>query len=865
MAADLELHDRVLSECVVGAGGSVVKHTGDGMIAVFDDPVAAVGAAAAIQRAIGETTWQQADGVQVRAAVHTGVVYQRDGDVFGTAVNRVARLMGVCPPGGVLVSNAAAGLLTDRAPEGFRLERAGRVELAGFTTPEEAWVLVGVGLATVLLAGEVVTEPAEQVGRVLPSIEDELVGRTDELAAVWDALSGHRLVTLVGVGGMGKTRLALEVAHGASTTFSGGAWWIDLSVATSPEAVVPVAMAAVGALEVPGRTPLQAFCDRFTDCAALVVIDNCEHVLSAAGELAAALRTAAPDVRIVSTSREALGLRGEQLLAVGSLPEADGVELFIERACVVRPDLDIDAHRDTITQLSARLDGIPLAIELAAARCRSMTPVEVLQRLDDRFRLLRGGRTGAERHRTLRAAVEWSYSLLDDDERQVFDTLAVFAGGTLIDGIASVTGLDEIDTLDLVDRLVARSMVVATETALGMRYAQLETLRQFAEDRLVDTGRIDDVRDRHLDWVREMGAWFGQSKFTPAGTAAFRRFCSEVDNLRVAVAHAVGSDRHPLAHEIVDAVVEYAHWRALWEAADWVQPLRLDNGWTDAAALCATFKAAVEQQRGNLRDDEFPFGGVPEHFVLALGRVATWQCLALLFSGADPQQAGDILDRVTLSTDLERFQCEGIQLYVGLFRSLRGELSESEARHLLERARGLVSFAEPTRDELFQARAYMLAALGAVPFAPAEATELAHTAIERANRLGAVLISDVARVAASMARHVSDDPGARVAATRQLRAEVAAALAEQRLVIACSLATGSMELFAPADPAVAAAVVAAYEFHIGHSRWTELGASGVPLEQYRADAVSRASSVTLHQAVEQVLALLDRLIAEAEA
>ena len=173
-----------------------------------------------------------------------------------------------------------------------------------------------------------------------------------------------------------------------------------------------------------------------------------------------------------------------------------------------------------------------------------------------------------------------------------------------------------------------------------------------------------------------------------------------------------------------------------------------------------------------------------------------------------------------------------------------------------------MSFAEPTRDELFQARAYMLAALGAVPFAPAEATVLADTAIELANRLGAVLISDVARVAASMARKVSDDPDARFAATRQLRAEVAAALAEQRLVIACSLATGSMGLFAPADPAVAAAMVAAYEFHIGHSRWAELGASGVPLEQYRADAVSRAPSVSLHQAVEQVLALLDRLIAE---
>jgi predicted ATPase len=153
-------------------------------------------------------------------------------------------------------------------------------------------------------------------------------------------------------------------------------------------------------MESPGRSPLQAFCDRFTDTAALVVIDNCEHVLAAACELVDALRSAAPEVRIVCTSREALGLRGEQLQAVGSLPEDDGVGLFVERACGVRPDLDAEAHRDTIKQLCARLDGIPLAIELAAARCRSMTPAEVLARLDDRFKLLRGGRSGAERHRT---------------------------------------------------------------------------------------------------------------------------------------------------------------------------------------------------------------------------------------------------------------------------------------------------------------------------------------------------------------------------------------------------------------------------------------------------------------------------------
>jgi class 3 adenylate cyclase len=393
MAADLELHDRLIREVVEGAGGSVFKHTGDGMVAVFDDPVAAVSAAAGVQQVIGAAQWQQPDGLRVRAAVHTGVVYPRDGDLFGTAVNKVARLLGVCPPGAVLVTNVVAGLLADRGPEGLGLRAVGEVALAGFTTPELVHAISGVGVGPVGSLAAGIGQPRR--GGELPPVDDELVGRVDELAAIWEALGRARLVTLVGVGGMGKTRLALEVAAGGVDAFPGGVWWIDLAAATTAESVLPVAMTAVSAREVPGRTVLESFCDRFATSNALIVIDNCEHVLATAADLVRALRVAAPEVRLVATSREALGVRGEHLLPVGSLPGHDGVTLFVERALAVEPDLDVAADRVVIERLCARLDGIPLAIELAAARCRSMTPGEIDARLDDRFRLLRGGRSGA--------------------------------------------------------------------------------------------------------------------------------------------------------------------------------------------------------------------------------------------------------------------------------------------------------------------------------------------------------------------------------------------------------------------------------------------------------------------------------------
>jgi class 3 adenylate cyclase len=286
MAADLELHDRVLRAALEGAGGTVCKHTGDGMLAMFDDPAAAVDAAAAIQRAVGASAWRHAEGLRVRVAVHAGLVHRRDSDLFGTAVNRVARLLGLCPPGAVLVSGVVAGMLAERALEALALRRVGAVTLTGFTTPEDVHALAGPGLTSVETVAS--SGGAARGGR-LPAVDETLVGRDEELAAIWEALAQARLATLAGVGGMGKTRLALEIAAGAAESFADGAWWIDLTAATSEDAVLPVAMTAVEAREIPGRTKLQAFTDRFAEATGLVVFDNCEHVLPAARALGSVL------------------------------------------------------------------------------------------------------------------------------------------------------------------------------------------------------------------------------------------------------------------------------------------------------------------------------------------------------------------------------------------------------------------------------------------------------------------------------------------------------------------------------------------------------------------------------------------------
>jgi predicted ATPase/class 3 adenylate cyclase len=869
MAADLETHDRLVAEVVAVAGGRVFKHTGDGMIAVFDDPVAAVSAAAGVQRAVGDTSWLQADGLQVRAAVHSGVVYERDGDMFGTAVNKVARILSVCPPGGVLVSGATTALLTDRAPEGLALQPIGPVPLAGFATADDAHALVGAGLT---LVGRVSVAAEGRIrGGQLPPIEAELVGRADELAAIWDAVGRSSLVTLVGVGGMGKTRLALEVAAGAVAAFEGAVWWIDLANATSADAVVPVAMAAIEAREMPGRTALQSFTDRFGAMTGLVVVDNCEHVLGAARELVTAMANECRALKVVCTSREALGLRREHIVPVGSLPTGEGETLFIERALAVRPDLDATVNRDVIERICTRLDGIPLAIELAAARCRSISPAEIDARLDDRFRLLRGGRDGAERHRTLQAAVAWSYSLLDADERLVFDNMAVFAGGTLIDGLTAVTGLDEFDVIDIVDRLVARSMVVASTTQLGTRYHQLETLRQYAEDRLVEAGIIGDVRDRHLTWMQQLAGWIGSCEGTPQAGDAFRRFCVEVDNLRVAVAHAAAAGRHHSTHEIVSAVATAARFRPVFEVFDWVRPIELDGDWTDAAAECAASGAVSDFLRGGESSQRLGLSvGAPERFLDTNPTVGLAHVfMQAVYAGGWPV-ALEQLDQLASSVDLPFVPAEIHWLWIQNMRQINSTdptpLAPDDFDEIRRRGYSAVEVARSTGDELLSGRLLVCLAFALEHSHPREAMGLAVEAMDVFDRLGTAYFREITnalsfRCISQMSDHAE---ASSVSTVRALRTAIVDAL-DAYLGTSTILAMSAFRWIGEVDPDAAYELVAVDRRTRGTDISGWLPRFGIPLPDDWTEWEQRAQRLSLREAVEGVVAALDAAIAVAEA
>jgi class 3 adenylate cyclase len=408
MAAALEHHDRLLRDAVETRGGYVFSTAGDGLGAAFSTPRAAVDAAAAAQRALQGGSRQDGTALRVRMGVHVGVTHERDGDYFGPAVNRAARVMALAHGGQILVSLAVEELVRDDLDEGCELVPLGEFALRGLARPETVYQLVGPSLARdfpPLTAG-----PAVEGN--LPSPASTFVGRVAELRRVTAAVPQHRLVTLVGPGGVGKTRLALESAALLRDEFPDGVWCVELAPLSEPDAVVHAVATTLGVRPEPGQPVADSVVSALRSRRTLLVLDNCEHVVEAASEVAATVGRNAPGVAILATSREPLRVDGEQLWPVEPLdPASDAVELFAERAASVDPSLRLlEQDHQAVVGLCTALDGIPLAIELAAGRLRSMTVDELNERLDDRFRVLRrpGGRGAEARQETLMSTVQRS-------------------------------------------------------------------------------------------------------------------------------------------------------------------------------------------------------------------------------------------------------------------------------------------------------------------------------------------------------------------------------------------------------------------------------------------------------------------------
>jgi predicted ATPase/class 3 adenylate cyclase/DNA-binding CsgD family transcriptional regulator len=558
MAAASARHDRLVREQIEASGGHVFKTVGEAHRAVFADPVAALSSAVAIQRAAGAESWASSLPIRVCMALHSGACAERDGDYVGPVVNRTARLLDIGHGGQVLVTAATYALLADQLPGGIGLRDLGEQRLKDLGRAERVFQVTGPGLAEEFGVLRSLDDPA--LRHNLPSQATSFVGRTAELAELRALVSdGSRLVTIAGPGGIGKSRLALQAAADALDGTGDGVWLVELAPVAEPELVTRTAAAALRVSEAPGRPTLDTLIDAIGDRYLLLILDNAEQVLGAVAELADAVIRSCPRACLLVTSREPLGIGGEHVFRVPGLavPPADlaapdrlaafeSVQLFAEHAALHQRGFIVDdASAAAVAAICVRLDGIPLALELAAARLGSLSVSEINARLDQRFRLLTtGNRTALPRHQTLRALIDWSYDLLSSEEQIVFDRLSVFAGGWTLDAAEAVArggDIPEWQVFDLLAALVGKSLVQAEVIHGSTRYRLLETIRHYAAERLaLRVGPdLQDARVAHRDHYLSLVETAAARLRGPDEHRWLDRIEAEFDNIRAALAFSI--------------------------------------------------------------------------------------------------------------------------------------------------------------------------------------------------------------------------------------------------------------------------------------------------------------------------------------
>jgi predicted ATPase/class 3 adenylate cyclase len=535
-------HDALVGGTITAHDGEIVKHTGDGYMAVFLRATDALGAAAEIQRLVSRRNEASEVPLEVRIGISAGDVTKRAGDYQGVAAVEAARLCAAGAGGQILVSETVRSLVGSRGGHDF--VALGEVDLKGLPP-----------LATVAVRwcdDAPVFAPPRPVKGNLPASVDRFIGRQHDLDAIRALLGEHRLVTLTGPGGSGKTRLALEVARSIGTEYADGVWLVDLALIDDETVIAEATMGALGlrGSDAPAR-------DVLVSCLAgrdtVLVVDNCEHVVGGAARLIADLLARCPRMRVVATSRESLRVPGEAEFVVEGLGRKEAVELFAARVPGGRPIGDPGA----IDRICAALEGIPLGLELAAAKLRVLSPAQLADRLDDQLAVLvRGRRTAPERQRTLRATLDWSYDLLDEDERVVFRRLGIFAGGCTPEAAEHVVADDRIPrdrVINLLEELVERSLLTVVPGGWGARFRLLEPIRQYAAKRLGEAGEQNALADRHLEWVRH----FTRQTFL-GGFAAHHesivRIRDEHPNVCQALEFAIGNRDGVNAAKIIDAL-----------------------------------------------------------------------------------------------------------------------------------------------------------------------------------------------------------------------------------------------------------------------------------------------------------------------
>ncbi len=529
------------------------------------------------QQVLQNEKWNPAP-IKVRMGIYTGAAQLNEENQYSgyATLASTQRIMSAGHGGQILVSSVTYGLVRDMLPDGSELLDLGEKQLKDLMRPERLYQLNIQGLPATFPP----LKTLDSYPNNLPTRLTTFIGREDQIAEVKKDLKEHRLVTLTGSGGTGKTRLSLQVAADVLNLFPNGVWFIELAPLTDPDLIPQTILSEIGIVERQGKDPLDVLKEYLQEKQTLIVLDNCEHLVSASAQVVNALLRAAPKLKVLASSREALGVRGEMSYSVPSLslpnpkhlPTIEGlsqyeaVRLLIDRALLVAPHFEVDKdNAPFIAQICYRLDGIPLAIELAAARIKMLSVDQISKRLDDRFRLLTGGaRTALPRQQTLRALIDWSYDILDENEQLLLRRLSVFAGGWTLEAAEEVCagdGIDSYDVFDLLSQLVNKSLVVVVDNSQSgeTRYRMLETIRQYAREKLLEAGGSEALRDKHLVYFVKLAAQAEPELYRSNQGFWLNKLDDEFDNIRIALEWALNSDMEAGLRLVVSL-------RFFWEA-----------------------------------------------------------------------------------------------------------------------------------------------------------------------------------------------------------------------------------------------------------------------------------------------------------
>jgi len=647
MKAALARHHEILQEAISSNRGDIFQIVGDAFCAVFPTASSAISAALTAQRALHQEQWDTPSPIRVRMGIHTGAAERTSNDsptggyASNHTLNRVARILSAGHGGQILLSLVTKELVKDSLPADTELRDTGEHYLKNLTRPEHLFQLNIASLPSDFPPLNTLDSDRHNLPLQLTSF----IGREREIAEVKYLLSATRLLTLIGPGGTGKTRLSIQIAGELLDQYPDGAWFVEFAPISDPLLIPRTTAIAIGLRDEPQRPVIDMLCDYLRGKQLVLILDNCEHLVEACAQMADRLLRACPQIRILASSREALGIAGEtsylvpslklpdmqNLPSVEVLSQGEAVRLFIERASAATQKFKVtDENASSVAQICHRLDGIPLAIELAAAKIRALSVEQIAKRLDDRFRLLTGGsRTTLERHQTLRAAIDWSYNLLPSAEQVLFRRLPVFVNGWTLEAAESVCG-DETassvvrrdDVLNLLEHLINKSIVIKEEIQQETRYRMLETMRQYANEKLVESGESDALRDHHLDYFLTLAETAQPHLQSAEQVEWLKQLDAEHENLRATLDWAIGKKSAEPALRLAGALGYFWDLHSYWlEGAKWLDQA-LGRGWTENVKSEKAARARALYRRADLalELDELHVVKTSAESALALGK-----------------------------------------------------------------------------------------------------------------------------------------------------------------------------------------------------------------------------------------------------